>query len=133
MAHAARYGYGPLEFCGYSKTTTYRLLTTLEHAGWLERTAAGAFRLTIKPFQLGAILVDSLELRREAGPVMAQLASTYDQTVYLTVPHGHEAICLERIDSGAAIRVMTLEVGGSQPLHLGAGPRALLAYATRHC
>jgi DNA-binding IclR family transcriptional regulator len=118
---------------GYSKTTTYRLLTTLERAGWLERVGAGAFRLTIKPFQLGSILVDSLELRREAGPVMARLASEYDQTVYLIVPHGPNGICLERIDSGQAIRVMALEVGGLQAMHLGAGPRALLAYHEEEC
>ena len=113
---------------GFSKTTTYRLLVTLEHAGWLERTPAGAFRLTIRAFQLGTVLVDSLELRREAGPVMAELAASYGDTVYLVVPSGAAAVCLERIDSGQAIRIMDLDVGGSQPLHLGAGPRALLAF-----
>ena len=113
---------------GFSKTTTYRLLTTLEYAGWLERTPGGAFRLTIKAFQLGAILVDSLELRKEAGPVMAQLAATYEDTVYLLVPSGAAAVCLERVDSGQAVRIMELAVGGSQAFNLGAGPRALLAF-----
>jgi DNA-binding IclR family transcriptional regulator len=113
---------------GYSKTTTYRLLVTLEAAGWLERTPAGAFRLTIKPFQLGTILVDSLELRREAAPAMAALAASTGDTVYLVVPSDGHATCLERIDAGQAVRVMELDVGGSQPLHLGAAPRALLAF-----
>ena len=113
---------------GYSKTTAYRLLVTLEEAGWLERTRRGAFRLTIKPFQVGSILVDSLELRQEAAPVMARLAVECDDTTYLTVPAGTHAVCLERIDSGQGLRVADLYVGGSQPLHLGAGPRALLAY-----
>ena len=113
---------------GYSKTTTYRLLTTLETAGWLERTPTGAFRLTIKPFQLGSILVDSLELRREAVPVMTDLAARCVDTVYLLVPRDGQAVCLERIDAGQAFRIMDLDVGGSQELHLGAGPRALLAF-----
>ncbi|HKG49527.1 MAG TPA: IclR family transcriptional regulator [Actinomycetales bacterium] len=113
---------------GYSKTTAYRLLLTLEAAGWLERRPGGAFRLTIKPFQVGSILVDSLELRQEAAPVMARLAVESHQTVYLTVPAGTHAVCLERIDSDQGLRVADLYVGGSQPLHLGAGPRALLAY-----
>ena len=52
---------------GYSKSTTYRLLLTLEEAGWLERGPGGTFRLTIRPRQVGSILVDCLELRREAG------------------------------------------------------------------
>ena len=70
---------------GYTKSTTYRLLLTLVEAGWLERSSAGAFRLTIKAFQVGSVLVDSLELRREAGPVMARLAAELDETVYLVV------------------------------------------------
>lgn len=113
---------------GYSKTTAYRLLVTLESAGWLERSAAGAFRLTIKPFQVGSILVDSLDLRREAGSIMARLAAETGETIYLVVPDGPRAVCLERIDSGQGVRLMDLHVGGSQPLNLGAAPRALLAF-----
>jgi DNA-binding IclR family transcriptional regulator len=113
---------------GYSKSTTYRLLVTLVEAGWLERTSAGGFRLTIKAFQVGSVLVDSLELRREAGPIMARMAAELDETVYLVVAAGTRAVCLERIDSGQGIRVVDLYVGGSQPLNLGAGPRALLAF-----
>ena len=114
---------------GYSKTTTYRLLNTLEYVGWLERTEAGAFRLTIKAFQVGSILVDSLEIRQEAGPLMSALAARWDCTVYLIVPADHDCVCLDRIDSdGQSIRVMTLDVGGTQPYHLGAGPRVLLAF-----
>ncbi|HEX8487264.1 MAG TPA: IclR family transcriptional regulator [Propionibacteriaceae bacterium] len=113
---------------GYSKTTTYRLLTTLETAEWLERTTQGAFRLTLRPFQIGSILLDSLDLRREAPPVMRRLSEECDQTVYLTIPAGVHAVCIERIDRGQGVRVMDLHVGGSQPLHLGAAPRALLAY-----
>jgi DNA-binding IclR family transcriptional regulator len=113
---------------GYSKSTTYRLLVTLEGAGWLERRPGGAFRLTIKPFQVGSILVDSLELRREAGPIMARMAAELDETVFLVVAAGTRAVCLERIDSGQGVRVVDLYVGGSQPLHLGAAPRALLAF-----
>jgi DNA-binding IclR family transcriptional regulator len=113
---------------GYSKTTTYRLLTTLQVAGWLERTDEGAFRLTLRPFQIGSVLLDSLDLRREAPPVMRRLSEASERTVYLTIPAGVHAVCIERIDRGQAVRVMDLHVGGSQPLHLGAAPRALLAY-----
>ena len=113
---------------GYSKSTTYRLLVTLVEAGWLERSPAGAFRLTIKAFQVGSVLVDSLELRREAGPIMARIAAELDEAVYLVVAAGTRAVCLERIDSEQGVRLTDLYVGGSQPLNLGAAPRALLAF-----
>src|SRR5918911_2874458 len=89
---------------GYSKTTTYRLLLTLEEGGWLERGPGSTFRLTIKPFQVGSVLVDSLELRREASPIMARMASETDETIYLVVPDGPRAVCLERIDSAQGVR-----------------------------
>jgi DNA-binding IclR family transcriptional regulator len=113
---------------GYSKSTTYRLLITLVEAGWLERSPANGFRLTIKAFQVGSVLVDSLELRREAGPIMARMAAELDESVYLVVAAGTRAVCLERIDSGQGVRLADLYVGGSQPLNLGAAPRALLAF-----
>jgi DNA-binding IclR family transcriptional regulator len=113
---------------GYSKTTTYRLLTTLEVAGWLERTDDATFRLTLRPFQIGSIVLDSLDLRREAAPVMRRLSEQADHSVYLTIPAGVHAVCIERIDRGQGVRVMDLHVGGSQPLHIGAAPRALLAH-----
>jgi DNA-binding IclR family transcriptional regulator len=113
---------------GYSKSTTYRLLITLVEAGWLERNPANGFRLTIKAFQVGSVLVDSLELRREAGPIMARMVAELDEAVYLVVPAGTRAMCLERVDGGQGVRMADLYVGGSQPLNLGAAPRALLAF-----
>src|SRR3954452_16017262 len=107
---------------GYSKSTTYRLLVTLQEAGWLERGPGGTFRLTIRPFQVGSILVDSLELRREAGPVMARVAAEVEQTVFLVVPAGTLAVCLERIDSGQGVRLGGRFGGGCPAVALSAGP-----------
>jgi DNA-binding IclR family transcriptional regulator len=113
---------------GYSKTTTHRLLTTLESAGWLERTADNKFRLTMRVVQTGAILIESLDTRRVARPIMAQLSIESQQTIYLMVPVGTQAVCVERMSQGAAVRVLDLDVGGSLPLNVGGAPRALLAY-----
>jgi DNA-binding IclR family transcriptional regulator len=113
---------------GYSKTTTHRLLNTLTAAGWLERTADSRFRLTMRSFQIGSILIESLDIRRVAPPIMTRLSIESQQTIYLMVPAGTHAVCLERMTQGARIRVLDLEVGGSRPLNVGGAPRALLAY-----
>lgn len=117
-----------VEAGGLSKTSTHRMLNTLEHAGWVERTGTGAFRLTLKAFQVGSVAVDSLDVRREAMPIMAALAAETGDSVYLVTPDAERAVCLERVDGASAVRIADLNVGGSQQLHLGAGPRALLAY-----
>jgi DNA-binding IclR family transcriptional regulator len=113
---------------GYSKTATYRFLVTLVEAGWLERTSTAAFRLTLKAFQVGSIAVASLDVRREALPIMGALAAETEDSVYLLVPDAERAVCLERVDGGSGPRLAILNVGGTQQLHLGAGPRALLAF-----
>jgi DNA-binding IclR family transcriptional regulator len=113
---------------GYSKSTTYRLLSTLQVAGWLERTEASSYRLTLRAFQIGSVLVDSLNLTHLAPPLLTRLSIESGQTTYLTVPAGIHAVCLERISVGARIPVLELKIGGSQPLHVGAAPRALLAF-----
>jgi DNA-binding IclR family transcriptional regulator len=113
---------------GYSKTTTHRLLTTLKSAGWLERTADNRFRLTMRVFQTGSILIESLDTRRVARPIMAQLSIESQQTIYLMVPAGTQAVCVERMSQGAGVRVLDLDVGESRPLNVGGAPRALLAY-----
>jgi DNA-binding IclR family transcriptional regulator len=113
---------------GYSKSTTHRLLTTLQVAGWLERSPSNTFRLTVRPFQVGSVLVESLDVTRVAPPLLTRLSIETGQTTYLVVAAGTEAVCLERVTVGARIRVLELDIGGSQPLHIGGAPRALLAF-----
>lgn len=84
------------------------MLNTLEHAGWVERTAHGAFRLTLKAFRLGSVAVESLDVRREAAPIMTALATTTGDSVYLVVSDAARAVCLQRVDVGNAVRVADL-------------------------
>jgi DNA-binding IclR family transcriptional regulator len=122
----------PLSECvrraGYSKTTTYRLLRTLEEAGWIERDETAAFRLTFRLFEIGSILVDDLDVRRESLPAMRVLSQQCGLSVQLVVPSGPRAVCIERVDGGHAVRVLDLKVGASQPLHQAGAPQALLAH-----
>ena len=113
---------------GYSKSTAHRLLHTLQVGGWLERTPTSTFRLTIRPFQTGSVLVESLDVTAVAPPLLTRLSIESGQTTYLVVAAGTDAVCLERVSVGARIRVLELEIGGSQALHLGGAPRALLAF-----
>lgn len=70
---------------GFSKTTTHRLLTTLQVGGWLERTPTSTFRLTIRAFQTGSILVESLDVSQVAPPLLTRLSIETGQTTYLVV------------------------------------------------
>jgi IclR family transcriptional regulator, KDG regulon repressor len=112
---------------GYSRTATYRLLGTLEHLGWMLRSG-DKYQLSLRAFQVGSAAVNALQLRHEATPVMADLASRLGETVYLMAPDGKRGVCLERIEGHSAVRVMVLDVGKSFPIHVGGGSLAMLAH-----
>ena len=113
--------------CGYTRTTTYRILDTLELVGWIERTPSGGYKMTLRVFELASSVLGSFDLRTEASHVMSDLAARYDENVYLVVPDGARAVCLDLIESSRPVRVMSLSVGRSLPLFIGGAPLALLA------
>ena len=116
-----------VERCGYTRTTTYRILATLELTGWIERTSTGYYKMTLRVFELASSVLGSFDLRAEASHVMSDLAAQYDENVYLVVPDGTRAVCLDLIESSRPVRVMSLSVGRSLPLFMGGAPLALLA------
>lgn len=112
---------------GYSRTATYRLLTTLEHLGWIVRSGE-KYHLSLKVFRIGAVAVNALHLRQEAALAMAELAAKVGETVYLMVPDALRAVCLERIEGSAQVQIMVLDVGRSLPIYAGGGSLAILAH-----
>src|SRR4051812_34993299 len=106
-----------------SKSTVHRLLSSLEQVGFVEKEARpGCYRLGLKLFELGSLVQGRLELRQIALPYMAQLVEHTDETAFLIVRDGLQAVCIERIE-GAHVQALALKVGGTLPLHAGGGPR----------
>ncbi|MEJ2866461.1 IclR family transcriptional regulator [Actinomycetospora sp. OC33-EN08] len=109
-----------------NKSTCYRILSTLATEDFVERPSPGSYRLGVGAFRIGAAMARRMGVRERALPAMQDLYRATGETVFLLVPHGDEAVCVERLD-GRYAATHTLRVGGVLPLHLGAGPRLLLA------
>ncbi len=90
----------------------------------------GTYRLGLKLLRLGSAVVARFDERQAALPVMERLHEETEETVFLCIRRGYEAVCIERID-GRWVQSMALRLGGSLPLHVGAAPRALLAFEPR--
>jgi DNA-binding IclR family transcriptional regulator len=113
------------------RTTTYRLLRSLEALDLVEAGAQqGTYRLGWKLMRLGAAVVERLDERQAALPVMERIHERTGETVFLLIRRDREAVCIERLE-GLRVRSLALRLGGSLPLHAGAGPRALLAWEPR--
>jgi DNA-binding IclR family transcriptional regulator len=111
------------------RSSIYRLLAGLREIELVEPgSRRGTYRLGIKLLRLSGAVVSRFDERRAALPAMERLHELTEETVFLSVPRGREAVCIERID-GRWVQSMALTLGGGLPLHIGAGPRALLAFA----
>ena len=112
---------------GLHKATAHRMLATLLAHNFVEEGAQpGTYQLGLGLFRLGSVVQSRLDLRTRALPFLRALADETEETVFLNIRRGRDALCVERID-GKHVQVLALQVGTSLPLYVGGGPRALLA------
>ena len=116
---------------GEPRSTIYRLLASLQGLDMVEPgSRRGTYQLGLELLRLGSAVVARFDERQAALPVMERLHEETEETVFLCIRRGYEAVCIERID-GRWVQSMALRLGGSLPLHVGAAPRALLAFEPR--
>lgn len=60
-------------------------------------------------------------------PVLEQVADATEDTAYLSIVSGMDAVCIDRVEGRYPIRALTLDVGARRPLGVGGGSLALLA------
>ncbi|SFP86651.1 MULTISPECIES: IclR family transcriptional regulator [Actinomadura] len=114
---------------GMNKTTVHRLAATLIRAGWLTRGDGATYRLTMRPFRVGAVALAELSLRDEAAPFLRRLADRFGDTAYLMIPGEEGAICVDMLQGNNPVSVNTVGVGTVLPYHAAAGPVVILAYS----
>ena len=113
---------------GFNLTTAHRILDALKSRGYVEQNrVTSEYKLSLKLFEIGNKVVRHVNLREEALPILKDLANATGETAYLIILDGDDALCLERTDGHHYVKVLFLQVGGRMPLHIGAGPRVILA------
>ncbi|HEC08583.1 MAG TPA: IclR family transcriptional regulator [Acidimicrobiales bacterium] len=110
------------------KSTTHRLLTTLAAEGFVTQTASGQYRLGVTLWELGSLMVHSLELREVAHPVLEALRNQVNETVHLAVLDGNEVVYVDRFESAATLRMFS-RLGNRMPAHSTSSGKAILAWS----
>jgi IclR family transcriptional regulator, KDG regulon repressor len=113
---------------GIPRPTAFRLLTTLEQAGFVAKVS-GEYQLGIKCFVLGNIVAASLDLREKAQRHLEQLRDATGETVHLAVLDGWQVLYLERLQSPHPIGFMRSRVGAIVPAYCTSLGKTLLAFA----
>lgn len=117
------------QITGNTKSLVFRLLYTLEKRGYVRKDPVmRSYALGFRPLFLGEITRRQTDLIRLAQSHMDTLVSETRENIYLTVRDGMRAVCVAAHQSPQPLRLYA-DVGRSVPLHVGGGPKLLLAFA----
>jgi DNA-binding IclR family transcriptional regulator len=110
-----------------AKSTVHRLLSTLDRAGFVSRTAEGRYGLGVRLWEIGCAAIRSVGVREAARPIMQRLASQTGETVNLSIWDDAGAIFIEKVDGTAPVRLHST-IGSRAPAHATASGLLLLAH-----
>lgn len=115
------------ERLGLHKSTVHRFMVNLDAAGLVERNPrTGRYRLGLRIFELGGLVMQQMNLWDEALPFLEGLVRDTGETGHLAVLDGGEAIYIERVESRRALRIPSA-VGRGYPAHATNLGKVLLA------
>jgi DNA-binding IclR family transcriptional regulator len=109
-------------------TSLYRFLETFEKFGIIKKDPDGkSYQLGPTLFRLGMLSYDSVDLREAAKGEMERLAEITGESIFLTVRHNGQSVCIESAEGKHRVR-LTQRIGAVLPLQAGAAAKVLLAY-----
>lgn len=113
---------------GMHRTTLFRFLVTLRVRGYVERDAdSDRYRLGIGVLTLAASLLNNLDIRRVARPVLLGLRNSSQELVHLAVLKEDGVVTVDRFEGQRSLSLQT-EVGARRPVYCTASGKAMLAY-----
>jgi DNA-binding IclR family transcriptional regulator len=125
---------------GLHPSTAHRILNDLTLGRFVDRPAAGSYRLGMRLLELGNLVKTRLDVRDAAIGPMRELHRFTHQPVNLSMRQGDEIVYIERTFSERSGMQVVRAIGGRAPLHLTSvgklflahdDPQRVRAYATR--
>ena len=112
-----------------SKSSAHDLMSSLAKLGFLNKTEENRYRLGWRLVTLSETLLATTELRKEAHPVLEELAARYQETIHLAVLDDTQAVYVDKLEGRQAVRVELTSLGARLYAHCSALGKVLLAYS----
>jgi Transcriptional regulator len=113
---------------GFPRSTTHRLLASMREVGLLDQDRERErYRLGIKLFSYGNIVLANLDLHREARPYAEALGRITGLSVHLAVFGGERAVVIHRAEPAPG-GLTPLNLLENAPVHCTSIGKAILAY-----
>jgi DNA-binding IclR family transcriptional regulator len=114
------------------RSTVFRLLTTLQHMGFLEHSPSGReYSLGASVLSLGFEYIASLELVELARPILEKLSESAGHSVHLVIRDGREVVVVFKA-AGKSSFLGSIKVGTRFPAHATILGRMCIAYLDDH-
>nr|WP_315592782.1 IclR family transcriptional regulator [uncultured Cupriavidus sp.] len=110
------------------KSTTFRIVQSLEQAGYLVRLEDQEYCLSFRFTQLAGLVKSTLGIREIARPVLVELAEKTKETVSIHTVSGQNRVCIDAVSTGASPLRAVVQAGEQVPLLAGSASRVLMAY-----
>jgi DNA-binding IclR family transcriptional regulator len=117
---------------GLNKATAFRLLNTLRAYGYVDKDPdTERYRLGLTILHLSAVLLQNLDLRIQAAPILADLVQRTNETVHLGVLDQGSVVYIDKVECSSSVR-MHSRVGMQMPACSTALGKAILAHLPAH-
>lgn len=113
-----------------AKSSAHDLMSSLAKLGFLNKTDDNRYRLGWRLVTLSEVLLATTELRKEAHPVMEELAVHYQETIHLAVLDDTQAVYVDKLEGRQAVRVELTSLGARLYAHCSALGKVLLSYCS---
>jgi DNA-binding IclR family transcriptional regulator len=115
---------------GLPKGTVHRILSSLLYFGYIRQDSETKnYFLGLKIMELGALLINQLDLRTVATPVLRNLAEETRETVHMVILDRNEVVYIDKVETLAESGglKMASRVGSRNPMHSCAVGKAMLS------
>lgn len=112
---------------GIARSTAHRLLQVLCAHDFAIQDASRAYRPGLALIGLSVSLIDDLDLRNVAAPIMADLVRELGETVHLSVLQGTQILFIHSVETSKTLRV-GIRTGTTLPAYATAAGRVVLAF-----
>ena len=106
----------------------YPTLHTLEKEKYLYRDSNKKYQLGIKFLERGGTVLENLDIRSRARPVLEELRDELNETVHLGILKDREVVYVDKLEPRRGLIPMYSSIGKKVPVHAAALGKAILAY-----
>ncbi len=118
------------ERCGFPKSTTHALASTMRDRGLLRQLPDGSYALGIRLFEYGSAVSRGFDISNLARPYLESLSALTGANSVITMLDGDNAVSIDYAVSPSGVQILP-EIGVRLPLHCTSQGKLLLAFLSQ--